>query len=475
MLVAGEASTGQPGDAETEGRTEPARRSISRLTQWVVRRPSAATFVIALAVRLVAAVMITAFHHGSLIPDESQYMVLGQQAANGHLDHAFWSGYGISLFHATQAFMIPLTALFWMFGTHRILGQLIAAVFGALTAALTTRLALEAVDRRWALCAGAIVAFLPSQILWSSVVLRESMIWAMLVTVALAVSLSARTERIRPLIAWTALAFGALVVLGFLRGQTAIVAAWALVPVTLVAGGERRSWRVAVAGAVMVAAPWVSSQGPAGWNLVTKAIPSLGTTRAYMSLDADSAFVPTPAAVGPSGTGPAATADCEGQSGGGAGAVAIASRQAGSTTEGNKKVDCIVDMTTGTAIVVNNSLNASLHAIPRGVVAFTARPFPWDTTARIELTAAKAETVLWVAFYVLAVIGLWVARRRLRIIAYPLLVSLLVTVVAAASQGNLGTAFRHRAQILWALALFAVIGASDLWARRATRAARSRS
>jgi hypothetical protein len=38
--------------------------------------------------------------------------------------------------------------------------------------------------------------------------------------------------------------------------------------------------------------------------------------------------------------------------------------------------------------------------------------------------------------------------------------------IAAVTQGNLGTAFRHREQVLWVLALGAAAGAEWLWARR---------
>ena len=33
-------------------------------------------------------------------------------------------------------------------------------------------------------------------------------------------------------------------------------------------------------------------------------------------------------------------------------------------------------------------------------------------------------------------------------------------------EGNLGTAFRHRGQVLWALAVLAALGAQRLWLRR---------
>jgi hypothetical protein len=51
------------------------------------------------------------------------------------------------------------------------------------------------------------------------------------------------------------------------------------------------------------------------------------------------------------------------------------------------------------------------------------------------------------------------------VIAFPLLVILSVTAVAAEAEGNLGSAFRHRDQLLWAVVFLATLGVHDLYQR----------
>ncbi len=158
--------------------------------------------MVAGVLRLVAAVGITLFS-GYLFPDESEYVVLGRLAASGHLTPTFWSGYGETLFHSAASFMWPIVVLFKLFGAHRVVAALWAGLFGAVTAALTAVIVGRALGRTWSAIAGLTVAFFPSQILWSSVVLRESMVWAGLAGAAVGISIFSRAKRWQSLVGAT--------------------------------------------------------------------------------------------------------------------------------------------------------------------------------------------------------------------------------------------------------------------------------
>jgi hypothetical protein len=120
----------------------------------------------------------------------------------------------------------------------------------------------------------------------------------------------------------------------------------------------------------------------------------------------------------------------------------------------------------GEQYVVDDSAGASLRAIPRGLVAVLFRPFPWEGGSG-SLRIAAAEDLLWYPLYALAAMGLWTAaRRRIRGVAYPVLFGLGIVGTSAVLQGNLGTAFRHRGEILWLVALLAAVGAQALVDRR---------
>jgi hypothetical protein len=124
--------------------------------------------------------------------------------------------------------------------------------------------------------------------------------------------------------------------------------------------------------------------------------------------------------------------------------------------------------------VVNSGLASDVRALPRGVVAFLLRPFPWQHGAGLSYDFAALEEVLYYPLYVLALVGLVAYRRRREVIAFPVLVMVLVTGIAAEAEGNLGSAFRHRDQLLWAVVLLATLGGHRLYelAFRRSRSAR---
>jgi hypothetical protein len=446
------------------------------LLGFVERHPAGAVFAIALVVRLGVAATYMAFTDKTIIPDEVQYLTLGDLAANHRLTSALWSGYGESLFHATATFMWPVTAAYWLLWPWRGFAIALVALAGAGTAAVSTRLSLDLLPRRWAVVAGLIVALLPSQVLWSSVVLRESFVWLLLALVGLATTRVLQgTSRLLPPLA---LALAACVGLGYLRQQTMIVAAWAVAGAAVVAARRGERIRIGAAGlAIALSAPLLSGYGVGGWSLLTKALPHLGSTRAYLSMNAESAFVPTTIAgttvPTTTTTTTAAPATPTAPAGGGtlpspspspgSGADSIAGRkplsQSGSTRE-------LLNSSTGDVYVVQEDFRTDIKAFPRGLLAVLLRPFPWDATESLPLAFARFENLLWYALYVSAAIGAWVERRRWRVLAGPLLLLTGIVLVAAVTQGNLGTAFRHRGQVLWALAVPAAVGLHHLFGGR---------
>ena len=72
--------------------------------------------------------------------------------------------------------------------------------------------------------------------------------------------------------------------------------------------------------------------------------------------------------------------------------------------------------------------------------------------------ASGYESIIWLSLFVFAGVGAWVRRRESHLVALPASLILAMTLSSAFSQGNLGTAFRHRGQILFALSILAVAG-----------------
>jgi hypothetical protein len=114
-------------------------------------------------------------------------------------------------------------------------------------------------------------------------------------------------------------------------------------------------------------------------------------------------------------------------------------------------------------IVVPSGFGNDLKALPTGFVAFALRPFPWQHGDGLSYDFAAVEELLYYPLYLLAFVGVVAYRRRRELIAFPLLVAVLITGIASEAEGNLGSAFRHRDQLFWAVAFFATLGANHLW------------
>ena len=447
--------------------------TVSRATaasKALQRRPLLAVAVLAGALRLVFALVSFAVNDPWLIPDEGQYVGLATAVAAGRGAEAWFPGYGQSLYDGTRAFMVPLAALFEVVGPSRLVGQLWAAAFGVATAVGTALLARKAAGNRAALIAGCLVAALPSQVLWSSTVLRESLVWCGLVLVALGMARS--YEPGRSPVAPLALVAAALLGLGYLRVQTMLAAAGAAVLVAWLLPRPQRPARGAFALMAALTIPMVVGVGPFGVDLLRESLPELGTTRTQLSAGAESAFasaVTVPPHRSTSSTTAPTTSSTSATSATSASAPRGSDKETSPPDTSVTRHPRTIRTNDGTEYAVDESLTADVEALPRGLVATTLRPFLWEPRTSITLRLASLENLVWYVLYAVAVAGAWAGRRRLDVLAVPLVTAGALVVGGALTQGNLGTAFRHRGQIFWIVALLASFGIEQrLAARSAT-------
>lgn len=428
-----------------------------RFMEWVEGHPHMTVLIVAAVARLTTVVAVGPLRAGVVVPDETQYLGLAAAVASGRGAESWQPGYGGALYFSTATFMRPLSALVWIFGPHQLVGQLLAAVFGVATAVLTTLLAIRLVRRRLAVLAGLIVALLPSQVLWSSLVLRESMVWTTLVLLALTISWAAAARSWRQQLGWGLASALSLYGLADLRGQTAVVAAFALLGAALVVRTPHRVRLIVGALAIASLAPALASAGPFGYTVIETALPRLAVIRANLSLGAHSSTV----RVRPLPPAPATSRATASATSGGSSATPSAAPSAPAAV--------VTDAEGNRYAVDDTSPASSVATIPRGLVDVTLRPFPWEPASDSSVRLAQVENVAWGGLYLLALAGVGTTWRRREELAFPALVGVGLLLVAAVTQGNLGTAFRHRSQMLWLLAIFAVLGAQWLQGQRTSR------
>ena len=104
------------------------------------------------------------------------------------------------------------------------------------------------------------------------------------------------------------------------------------------------------------------------------------------------------------------------------------------------------------------STAGALSTIPVGVLYLLFAPFPWQVTS-LRQSITLPEMAVWWASFPLLVLGLWFSiRYRLRKISPILIFTVMLTLAYSVFQGNVGTAYRQRAQLLVFYFIFVAVG-----------------
>jgi hypothetical protein len=105
-----------------------------------------------------------------------------------------------------------------------------------------------------------------------------------------------------------------------------------------------------------------------------------------------------------------------------------------------------------------SSTSGAISTIPMGVVYLLFAPFPWQITS-LRQSITLPEMVIWWTCFPLLVLGIWFAiKYRLRMISPILIFTVMLTLAYSVFQGNVGTAYRQRAQLLVFYFIFVAVG-----------------
>lgn len=100
----------------------------------------------------------------------------------------------------------------------------------------------------------------------------------------------------------------------------------------------------------------------------------------------------------------------------------------------------------------------ALRFLPVGLTYFLFAPFPWAIDSVLQLFTLP-EVLLWYALVPFTALGLWRAPKLGGVRIYVALAVLAVVVVSyALVEGNVGTAYRHRAQVMPLFFIFTAAG-----------------
>ncbi|HEX7316886.1 MAG TPA: glycosyltransferase family 39 protein [Pyrinomonadaceae bacterium] len=106
-----------------------------------------------------------------------------------------------------------------------------------------------------------------------------------------------------------------------------------------------------------------------------------------------------------------------------------------------------------------STATGALSAMPLGLAYLLFAPFPWQL-ASLRQSITLPEMVAWWAAFPLLLMGIWYTlKHRLRQALPILLFTTMLTLAYSIFQGNVGTAYRQRSQILVFYFIFVAVGA----------------
>jgi len=105
-----------------------------------------------------------------------------------------------------------------------------------------------------------------------------------------------------------------------------------------------------------------------------------------------------------------------------------------------------------------STTQGAIATIPLGLVYLLFAPFPWQL-ASLRQSITLPEMIIWWLSFPLLVLGIWYSvKYRLRQISPILIFTTMLSIAYSVFQGNVGTAYRQRAQLLVFYFVFVAVG-----------------
>ena len=291
--------------------------------------------------------------------------------------------------------------LFWIFGSAPLAPKLVNCFLGAWTGLVAYRIGGELVGRGGARTSALLVTFFPSLVLWSTQNLRDP---AVLLILGL-ILLNALQLRLRFSFSKVVTTAVLLAALTLLRDYMAVMVTFALVASFLISPGQRLVINLAL--------------GATFFALAVFAYQRLGLTSEML----DSA------------------------------SFEMLNAQRQNLAAGGTAFQPDVDISTPLR---------GLQYLPVGITFFLFAPFPWQLGSLLSLLTLP-EMVVWYLLFPAVIAGAWfLLKERFNRVEPILLFVVITTLIYALVQGNAGTAYRHRAQVVAFLLIFASVGI-EVW------------
>lgn len=344
---------------------------------------------------------------GPRVPDEGGYLSIAESATTGGANLGGYADWFISSY---ATFIQPVRLVFEITGASIYAGRFVAIIWATLCCLLVGLATRHLVRHELALIASLFFALWPSALLFSSLLLRESTVWFLVCCpfVGLLMFEGPQT-RFRRTFAVILVLLPQLL-LYWARPQTAVVVTLAL-SAAVFCSQQNWGWKFSLILLLLVT-PAAKDFGVGGSTYIYNSVRNSAQQRITLSKLAESSF---------------------------------------------SEFDEIGDL---------NTEQPSVRVpVTRSLEGFLLRPYPTESDSSEDFAVARAEWFLWTPLFGFAPFAMFAVRRRWRTFVYPAVYLVGMVIGAALFQGNLGTAFRHRSQVLWVLIVLGVAGVNEILQR----------
>ena len=444
---------------------------MSAFNFYTLRQKILSTLILAFLLRLLTFLLLPKLVFTNLAPDEGMYASLAKWLGESNPVNEF-PGYGDIIYRQSKAFILPASVLFRL-GINELdairiisslygLGSLVIVGLFAFKYLTTSKIQrLEKVRRILVIGAVILYALIPSHFLWSILGLRESSVefWTLLTFFSI-YKINKSTKWVLSL--WASSTITGIAMVFNSRPQVGWLLCASLILSTIISEKNRKTIIIIIAVAL----------GMVAGNFFNETY-TLERTTSYVLISEDRITTKIDSGTGTLCLEPKQivtienkkyecalrnqTLDLSGFSN--PGNVLINNIEGITAAQEVRKSGAASEIQTFPCPVAENSratrfLCISIRA-PYMAATFLVRPFIFIDTTSFSSFFAAAENILWMVAFLLLLYGL--AKYRSKLFSkesLPMVMFLVTYVLGAGSyQGNLGTAFRHKSLILWALLL----------------------
>ena len=387
---------------------------LNRLERLRPRRLSAYIFLLGFIPRILLVAFWQIRRPNGVFPDETSYISQAAEIARGTLSTAesnFWS--------SNWAFFRPLVFFAELTDHHALLGRLTMAAVGSLLAVVVFLLGRH-ISIRTGWIAGLIVALYPSQVLWSSMFLKDTLSAFLLATVSLIVAHALRRRDL----------------------PSGVVGPILVALLVIIASGVRVFSAVSVVLALFLTFAWRVARQAGRRQIIGGGVLLITTAATVLLLVGDR--IPF------GGTG---------------GNELLRQRE---YEDAKTLISCDpIPFIPGPEAYESGWLN-DLACSPYALRMVLFDPFPNQLSKSRSLVPPFAENLLWWPLLGLAAVAVRKVRHHQEILALPMVLGAGLVLQWSLIDRVFGTAFRHRTEFVWIIALLAAVSLGRLTGDEAT-------